>query len=135
MVNNLSPKTEPCGTPGATGRLREIESKHIFLYSMYDWNHLNAIPLIPYRNCRIFRSTLRLIVSKEAERSRYAITLVDIKSISQLILTRTVYVKYTNMNADCIGAYIEYSLMCSSSVFATSFSIILDIRWRLETGP
>ena len=30
--------------------------------------------------------------------------------------------------ADCIGSYIEYSLMCSSSLFATSFSITFDIK-------
>ena len=47
MVNSLTPNTEPCGTPDATGRLCERESPTqtwLFLCSMYDWNYLKAVP-------------------------------------------------------------------------------------------
>ena len=52
MVNSLAPNTEPCGTPDVIGRLSERESPTqtwLFLCSMYDWNHINAVPVIPYR--------------------------------------------------------------------------------------
>ena len=47
MVNSLAPKTEPCGTPDVTGCLCEREpptQTWLFLCSMYDWNHLKAVP-------------------------------------------------------------------------------------------
>ena len=61
MVNSLAPNTEPCGTPDVNGRLCERESPTqtwLFLCSMFDWNHLKAVPVIPYTYCSLFRTML-----------------------------------------------------------------------------
>ena len=49
-------------------------SKGVSNTNLYHWNHLNAVPVIPYIYCSLFRSSLWLIVSKSAERSRYTRT-------------------------------------------------------------
>ena len=61
MVYSLAPNTEPCGTHDANGRLCEREAPThtwLFLCSMYDWNHLKAVPVIRYIYCSLFRRTL-----------------------------------------------------------------------------